>query len=70
MSSKSRSHDPLGDSAKRSGKSLERYAALVERAGYGVIGLIGGRFIEVNSVLVAMLGYSSAGRAPSPRFCA
>lgn len=41
--------------------SHERYAALVERAGYGVYRSSSeGRFTEVNSVLVAMLGYSCA----------
>src|SRR3954470_16457674 len=38
-----------------------RYASLVERAGYGIFrSLPEGRFVEVNAVLVRMLGYSSA----------
>jgi PAS domain S-box-containing protein len=38
-----------------------RYTALVERAGYGIYySSIDGRFREVNSTLVAMLGYKSA----------
>ncbi|HEY4218090.1 MAG TPA: ATP-binding protein [Gemmatimonadaceae bacterium] len=41
-------------------RSEARYAALVERAGYGIYrSSRAGRFIEVNSVLVAMLGYDS-----------
>src|SRR5438094_9282142 len=36
-----------------------RYASLVERVGYGVYrSTPEGRFVEANSVLVAMLGYS------------
>ena len=38
-----------------------RYASLVERIGYGVYrSTPDGRFLEVNSLLVAMLGYSRA----------
>jgi PAS domain S-box-containing protein len=41
-------------------RSEARYAALVERAGYGIYrSSRAGRFIEVNSVLVNMLGYDS-----------
>ena len=58
------SHDSPGDAREALEKSLERYAALVERAGYGVYrSSPTGRFIEVNTVLVTMLGYSNAGRS-------
>src|SRR5512147_1491658 len=41
--------------------SEQRYALLIERVGYGVYrSTPDGRFLEVNSVLAAMLGYSSA----------
>jgi PAS domain S-box-containing protein len=47
----------LGDSLAR---SEARYADLIERVGYGIYrSSAEGRFIEVNSVLVSMLGYSS-----------
>ena len=55
------SQDPLGDVRVALETSLERYAALVERSGYGVYRSSSeGRFTEVNAVLAAMLGYSSA----------
>lgn len=39
----------------------DRYSSLVERIGYGVYrSTPAGRFVEVNSVLVSMLGYASA----------
>jgi len=42
-------------------RSEERYASLIERIGYGAYrSTRDGRFLEVNSVLVAMLGYQSA----------
>jgi PAS domain S-box-containing protein len=42
-------------------QSEARYASLVERIGYGAYrSSIDGRFVQVNSVLVSMLGYSSA----------
>ncbi len=42
-------------------RSDARYAALVERAGYGIYrSSAEGRFTEVNAVLVAMLGYPGA----------
>jgi PAS domain S-box-containing protein len=54
------SQDPLGDARDALETSHERYAALVERAGYGVYRSSSeGRFTEVNSALVGMLGYSS-----------
>lgn len=41
--------------------SRERYDALVQRAGFGLYrSTLGGRFLEVNAILVTMLGYSSA----------
>jgi PAS domain S-box-containing protein len=41
-------------------ESEERYEALVRRAGYGIYrSTADGRFLEVNSVLVSMLGYDS-----------
>jgi PAS domain S-box-containing protein len=41
-------------------QSEARYASLIERIGYGAYrSSADGRFLEVNSVLVAMLGYSS-----------
>jgi two-component system NtrC family sensor kinase len=41
--------------------SEQRYALLIERVGYGVYrSTPDGRFVEANSVLAAMLGYSSA----------
>jgi len=42
-------------------RSEARYASLVERIGYGAYrSSLAGRFIDVNLVLVSMLGYSSA----------
>ena len=42
-------------------RTAERYQSLVERVGCGIYcSTPTGRFLEVNSVLVAMLGYSSA----------
>ncbi|HEY9226005.1 MAG TPA: PAS domain-containing protein, partial [Gemmatimonadaceae bacterium] len=42
-------------------RSNERYASLVERAGYGIYSSTpDGRLLEVNSVMVRMLGYSNA----------
>src|SRR5262249_31172971 len=41
-------------------QSEARYASLIERIGYGAYrSTADGRFLEVNSVLVAMLGYAS-----------
>ena len=41
--------------------SEERYEQLVRRAGYGIYRVTpAGRFVEVNAVLVAMLGYETA----------
>lgn len=55
------SKDALAEARDALEKSLERSAALVERAGYGVYrSSPEGRFTEVNSVLISMLGYSSA----------
>jgi len=57
----SASPDPLTKAREALEQNVARYAALVERAGYGVYrSSPEGRFTEVNSVLVAMLGYSSA----------
>jgi PAS domain S-box-containing protein len=54
------SHDPLDDALDALEKSLERFSALVERSGYGIYrSSPSGRFTEVNSVLVSMLGYSN-----------
>lgn len=50
--------DDLVDALARAN---ERYASLVERVGFGVYrSSVTGRFLEVNSVLVAMLGYGCA----------
>src|SRR5947209_19089259 len=52
------SHDPELKRALE--KSEARYAALVERAGYGIYcSSVDGHFREVNATLVAMLGYRS-----------
>src|SRR3954469_4715168 len=41
-------------------RTAERYHSLVERVGYGIYcSTADGRLLEANSVLVAMLGYSS-----------
>lgn len=50
--------DDLVDALARAN---ERYASLVERVGFGVYrSNLEGRFLEVNSVLVEMLGYQTA----------
>jgi PAS domain S-box-containing protein len=51
----------LDDVREALAASRERYDALVQRAGFGVYrSTLGGRFLEVNAILVAMLGYSSS----------
>ncbi|MEO6878737.1 MAG: histidine kinase dimerization/phospho-acceptor domain-containing protein, partial [Gemmatimonadaceae bacterium] len=52
---------PIESLADALAKSEARYAALVKRAAYGIYrSSPSGRFLEMNSVLVAMLGYDSA----------
>jgi PAS domain S-box-containing protein len=52
--------DPNSKLSRALATSEARYAALVERAGYGIYrSSIDGHFREVNSTLVAMLGYRS-----------
>ncbi|MEP6492588.1 MAG: ATP-binding protein [bacterium] len=56
----SASPDPLSKARDALEQSVARYAALVERAGYGVYrSSPEGRFTEVNAVLVTMLGYAT-----------
>jgi PAS domain S-box-containing protein len=61
MANRGSPRDPNGDIQRALETSDARYAALVDRAGYGIYrSSLDGRFDDVNSVLVTMLGYASA----------